>query len=261
MPDWSLVAIAFAVSVLSGWLGIGGGIVMAPALLYGPPLLGWPGLDVRTVTGLTIAQGLFACSAGAWRHDAARHVDRALAAWMGGVIVVAALAGALGSAWVPARALLGLFAVLAAAAAGLLCVPAPGAEGTGDAAPRSPAPFSRPRAVACAAAVGLLGGSVGQGGSFLLIPLMVHVLRVPTRVALGSNLAVVLCASVAGFAGKLATGQVAVGPAALVALGALPGATLGAACSFRTPPRWLRRALAVVVGAAAIRVAADALGA
>lgn len=258
MPDWSLVAIAFAVSVLSGWLGIGGGIVMAPALLYGPPLLGWPGLDVRTVTGLTIAQGLFACSAGAWRHDAARHVDRALVAWMGGVIVVAALLGALGSAWVPARALLGVFAVLAAAAAGLLCWPVPVPN---EAADRASGSFSRPRAVACAAGVGLLGGSVGQGGSFLLIPLMVHVLRVPTRVALGSNLAVVLCASLAGFAGKLATGQVAVGPAALVALGALPGATLGAAGSFRTPPRWLRRALAVVVGAAAIRVAADALGA
>ena len=43
---------------LSGLLGIGGGIVMAPLLLYVPPLFGFEPLPMQTVAGLTIVQGL-----------------------------------------------------------------------------------------------------------------------------------------------------------------------------------------------------------
>ena len=46
---------------LSGVLGIGGGIIMAPLLLYVPPLFGFEPLPMRTVAGLTIMQGLVAC--------------------------------------------------------------------------------------------------------------------------------------------------------------------------------------------------------
>jgi hypothetical protein len=62
--------------------------------------------------------------------------------------------------------------------------------------------FSPARAVASAAVVGVLGGMVGQGDSFILIPLMTWFVKVPTRIAIGSNLAVVLFSSLAGFLGK-----------------------------------------------------------
>jgi uncharacterized membrane protein YfcA len=58
-----LIAGLGAVSgLLSGLLGIGGGIVMAPLLLYLPPVFGLEALDMRTVAGLTIAQGFAASS-------------------------------------------------------------------------------------------------------------------------------------------------------------------------------------------------------
>ncbi|MBI4564626.1 MAG: sulfite exporter TauE/SafE family protein, partial [Planctomycetes bacterium] len=55
-----LLALGFAISLLSGFLGIGGGILMAPALLYLPPILGVGAFDMKQVTGLTITQTLFA---------------------------------------------------------------------------------------------------------------------------------------------------------------------------------------------------------
>ena len=45
---------------LSGLLGIGGGIILGPLLLYVPPLLGLESLTMRDVAGLTIVHGLLA---------------------------------------------------------------------------------------------------------------------------------------------------------------------------------------------------------
>mgnify|MGYP001172726581 CR=1 FL=1 len=49
-----------SVGFLSGLLGIGGGIIMFPLLLYVPPLAGFAPVDVKSITGLTMVQGFFA---------------------------------------------------------------------------------------------------------------------------------------------------------------------------------------------------------
>ena len=48
-----LALVGLSVGFLSGLLGIGGGIVMFPLLLYVPPLLGLGSIDVKSITGLT----------------------------------------------------------------------------------------------------------------------------------------------------------------------------------------------------------------
>lgn len=251
-----ILILGFAISVLSGFLGIGGGIVMAPALLYLPSLLGIGQLDMKLVTGLTITQGLFACLSGAFRHNKYRCVNRRLVGWMGGALLVSALAGSLLSEWVANETLMLVFAGLAITAAVLMCFPKEDGENIENA---DACGFNVALAVGIAIVVGLLGGMVGQGGSFILIPLMLCALRLPTRVVIGSNLALVFFASLAGFAGKLATGQVPFVPAVVLVAGALPGAQLGSVLSKRTRPQWLRFTLAIVVALAALRIGADAL--
>ena len=247
----------FAVSCLSGLLGIGGGIVMAPALLYLPPAFGLASLDMRQVAGLTITQGLFACLSGAWRHDRYRSVSRRLVISMGGAITVAALAGSVISRWVANEVLMVVFAGLAAIAALMMWLPKPEELEVED---PNACRFNIPLAVSIAAVIGFLGGLVGQGGSFILIPLMLYVLRLPTRVVIGSNLALVFLASLAGFTGKAATGQVLLLPAVLLVLAAVPGAQIGSILSHRTSPRWLRTTLAVVIALAAAGMIADVVG-
>jgi uncharacterized membrane protein YfcA len=249
-----VLGLGFAISCISGLLGIGGGIVMAPALLYLPPLLGVGALDMRQVTGLTITQGLFACLSGAFRHNRHRCVSRPLVLWMGVTIALAALAGSILSSWMANETLMVVFAALALIAAVLMCFPRYDGAQVADA---SALPFDRLRAVLIALAVGLLGGTVGQGGSFILIPLMLYLLRLPTRVVIGSNLALVFFSSLAGFAGKLATGQIPLLLGAVLLVGAIPGAQLGSVLSQRTSPRRLRIALAVVVGLSALGIATD----
>ncbi|MGB3399620.1 MAG: sulfite exporter TauE/SafE family protein [Candidatus Deferrimicrobiaceae bacterium] len=247
----------FAVSCLSGFLGIGGGIVLAPALLYLPPAFGFIPLDMRQVAGLTITQGLFACLSGAWRHDRYRCVNRRLVVSMGIAITATALTGSVVSRWVANEVLMVIFAGLAVIAAMMMWLPKSEEHEVED---PNACRFNIPLAITIAAVIGFLGGLVGQGGSFILIPLMLHVLRLPTRVVIGSNLALVFLASLAGFIGKATTGQVPMLPAVLLVLAAVPGAQIGGILSHRTSPRWLRTTLAVVIALAAAGMIADVMG-
>lgn len=254
----TVLGLGFAVSFLSGFLGIGGGILMAPALLYIPPLLGAGTLDMKAVTGLTITQGLFACLSGVTRHSRYRFVSRPLILAMGPTIGIAALAGAVASKYMSNEALMVLFALLALVAAVLMLRRPP--EGNDEeVADAEAVRFSKPRAVSIAASIGLLGGMVGQGGSFILIPLMLTFLGLPTRLVLGSNLGIVFFSSLAGATGKLATGQIPWLLAAAIVAGALPGAQLGGIASRRTAPKVLRWCLAGIIAIVAVKIGTDAL--
>jgi hypothetical protein len=260
MEGTTLPAIVFLIGLigggLSGLLGIGGGIITAPLLLYLPRLLGQEPLSMHLVGGLTISQALFASVCGSFGHWRSGNVDRRLAAVMSGVIFFAALAGGAGSHWFSHRFLLGLFLLLSLAAA-LLLFRSQQENGHAGYAPGS---FSLPGAVGIALGIGLLGGLVGQAGSFVLIPMATSLLGVPLRVAMGTNMVVIFFASLAGFLGKAATGQVPVPLAAALLAGVLPGSVAGVALSRRISTGALRVALGVLILAACARMAWDLVG-
>jgi uncharacterized membrane protein YfcA len=103
-------------------------------------------------------------------------------------------------------------------------------------------------------AVGLLVGLVGAGGGFLLVPLMIYLLHVPVRVAVGSSLAIVALSGIAGAIGKAVTGQVDWFYALALVTGALPGAQFGAMSSRRVPAGLLARLLGALTALVAIKM-------
>ena len=236
---------------LSGMLGIGGGIIMAPLLLYMPPLFGFEPLSMGIVAGLTIAQGLVGCLFGAISHRRFHCVSNRLSLYMGVSIFIAAMAGAAGSKFVSNEILILVFAVLALSATFLILIPIKGDSDNPDINHLS---FDRWRAVSVALGVGLLGGLVGQGGSFILIPLMTTVVGIPTRIAVGSNLAIVFLSSIAGFLGKAVTGQIEWLLVVPIILTVIPAATVGSYVSRRIPIAKLRWVLAILIAVAAVRM-------
>ncbi|MHB0959635.1 MAG: sulfite exporter TauE/SafE family protein [Pirellulaceae bacterium] len=240
---------------LAGLVGLGGGIILAPLLLYVPSALGMEPLNMKVVARLTIIQSLCSTAAAGFAHRRARHVHTKLVLWMGPTIFTASLAGAFASEapGVSSEMLVGLFAGLALLAAVLMfgCPE----NGFGDKIAPPHQPFSRPRAVIVALGVGFLGGMVGQSGAFLTIPLLVKVLGFPVRLAIGSSLLITFCAALAGSVGKLAGGGSVVWSqvGALVA-GSLLGSQLGAGLSHRTPTVYLRYGLALLIAVAAARM-------
>ncbi len=251
-----LVILGLVGGVLSGMLGIGGGIVMAPLLLYVPPVVSLGSFDMKAVSGLTMVQSLFASLAGVLVHRKFRHVHSRLAVVMGATVALSGFAGAVASSAVSSNAILATFAVLALVAAGLMILP-------GDAVDRdlttTEVTFNPWMAVAIAMSVGLVGGLVGQSGAFILIPLLIRILGIPTRVAIGTSLAVVLCAASAGTVGKIAAGQVSFPAAAYLVFGAVTGARLGGHLAEQVNPKLLRHALGTLISASAIRMWFDVL--
>jgi uncharacterized membrane protein YfcA len=224
---------------------------MAPLLLYVPPFFGLEAFPMRVVAGLTIVQGLLGCLSGGLTHRKFSFVSYKLSAYMGIGIFIAALTGGAASRFVSNEVLLFIFACLAFVAALLMFVPVKNDIEYPDANDLN---FSRTRAVTAAAGVGLLGGLVGQGGSFILIPLMTSYVKIPTRIAIGSNLAIVFLSSLAAFIGKATTGQILWLTAIPVVLTVLPAAWVGGHASRKMPVQWLRKLLAVLIGLAAIRM-------
>src|SRR5882762_4750406 len=175
MSDEAVTAIAGLVaSFLSGLLGIGGGLVLTPLLLYLPPLVGGAAIPVKIVTGLTIVQAISGSALGALRHRAYGNVSSRLVWLMGPPIAVAALIGAFLSRDIPDNVILLVFAILAFAGAVMLLLPVtPLDERAED-----------------------------------IIAALVYLLRVPTRIAIGSSLGIGLFAAVAALIGKAATAQI-----------------------------------------------------
>lgn len=237
--------------VAAGLLGIGGGIIMTPLLLYVPSLLGVSTLDMKTVAGLTMVQGLAGSLSGMLAHHRFRFVCKRLVTVMGGGITLASLMGAILSKRVHSNVLLELFAFMALVAAVMMFVPK---RDDGDSVPAEQVRFSPTLAALIAAAVGFLGGMVGQGGAFILIPLMLYVLNIPTRITIGSSLGIVFFSALAGFVGKLSTQQIPLLLALALVAGALIGAQIGARFSKTAKTSTLRHVLACLIALSALRM-------
>ncbi|MFZ5828233.1 MAG: TSUP family transporter [Bacillota bacterium] len=230
-----LIGIGLAGGFVAGLLGLGGSILLVPLLLGIPPALGYAPLDMRAVAAISLVQVAFATGAALLLHRGGGRVEAAIDWWMGGAGAAAALAGGLLSAGVASASLLGLFAVTATVATVGLFFPRrePARAGGYGGLRRGPAAL-------VAGVTGLMTGLVGAAGGFLLAPFLQHLLRVSPPSAQSAALRIVLVSAAAGLAGKLLTGQVPLGLAAALVLGALPGAWWGGEVSRMLDPRRLR---------------------
>ena len=249
-----VAATGFLGAFASALLGIGGAILALPLLLYVPPALGLAPLGVNTAAGLAAAQVLFATIGGSLLHSRRGLVDRGLVLSVGPAMTAASAITAIFSAALPPRLLVAVFAVVATAAGVVMLLPA---RYLADETPWT-GTFSRPLAGLAGAFAGALVGLVGSG-TFVLAPAFLYLLRVPTRVTIGSTLAVAIFAAAAAVLGKAATGDVPADLALAMLVGTLPGVVLGERASGRLSPHLLRLLLAALIVVIAARAWWDLL--
>lgn len=253
-----LLVLGFVGAFASGLLGIGGAIIMIPLLLYVPELLvPGSGFGMKAVAGMSMVQVLAASLSGALKHRKNKYVSKPLVLYMGGGIVGGSFLGGIFSKYLAGDVIQIIFACLALLAAILMFVPK---KDDGDDIKVEDLKFNKFLSVIIASIIGFLAGIIGGGGAFMLIPLMIYVLKIPTKITVGSSLTIVLLSAIAGFLGKLSTAQIPFWPALFLVLGALPGAQVGGAYSKKISSKKLRMIITVIIVVAAIKMWFDFLG-
>lgn len=105
------------------------------------------------------------------------------------------------------------------------------------------------------AAVGILTSLMGVGGGFIMVPVMIYVLKMPTKMVIGTSLFQLLFTTAAVSVMQAGVNH-SVDPflALLLILGSVLGTKLGARMSRRLPAEKLRLILALVVVAVAVKM-------
>ncbi len=109
--------------------------------------------------------------------------------------------------------------------------------------------------IALGGLVGLMSGVMGVGGGFIMVPILIYILRVPTNLAIGTSLFQVIFVSAITTILQAATNQtVDIVLAVLLMAGGVIGAQAGAAAGQKLGAEQLRLLLAILVLAVGLRL-------
>ncbi|MEW9110490.1 MAG: sulfite exporter TauE/SafE family protein [Cytobacillus gottheilii] len=248
-------AIGFIGSFLSGMLGVGGSIIKYPMLLYIPPLFGLTAFTAHEVSGISAVQVLFASIAGVWAYRKGGYLNKQLIIYMGGSILIGSLIGSFGSSYLSEQAVNIVYGILAVIAAVMMVMP----KKQADDVPLNEVTFNKGLAAILALIVGIASGIVGAAGGFLLVPIMLTILHIPTRMTIATSLAVTFISSIGGSIGKLVTGQVDYWPAIIMITASLLAAPLGAKAGKNINTKMLQLLLALMIAGTAVKIWFDIL--
>ncbi|UOQ93943.1 sulfite exporter TauE/SafE family protein [Halobacillus shinanisalinarum] len=247
--------IGFIGSLLSGMLGIGGAIINYPLLLYIPILFGFEGLSAFEVSGVVAVQVFFATLSGVWVYRKGGYLNRSLIITMGISILIGSLIGGIGSRLLTEEGINLVYGLLAILASVMMFIPKKGI----DKADHEDLHYNKIVAAVLTFFVGLGAGIVGAGGAFLLVPIMLVILKIPTRVTIATSLAVTFISSIGATTGKIATGQVPFVPALVMVVASLIASPLGATLGKKINSRYLQGILALLIFATTIKIWFDIL--
>ncbi|WP_203363230.1 sulfite exporter TauE/SafE family protein [Bacillus sp. REN10] len=251
----TIFLIGFIGSFISGMVGIGGSIIKYPMLLYIPPMLGFAAFSAHEVSGISAVQVFFATIAGVWAYRKSDYLNKTLIMYMGAAVLIGSFIGGFGSENMAESTVNVIYGILAALAAIMMFIP----KKNLDDRPLHEVTFNKWLAASLAFIVGVGSGIVGAAGAFLLVPIMLVVLKIPTRMTIASSLAITFISSIGSTAGKLMTGQVLFWPALIMVVASIIASPLGAKAGQKMNTKILQWLLAVLIAATALKIWLDIL--
>jgi uncharacterized membrane protein YfcA len=272
-----VLGMGLAVGFISGMFGIGGGFLMTPLLIFiGVP----PAVSVASVTS-HIAASSFSGAISYWRK---RAIDIALGLMLLGGGIVGTAAGVwlftklrtldqldlvIGLSYVTLLSAVGSLMVYEAARAIMRerhgmppTIRRPGSHTWVHGLPfkirfkRSKIYVSAIPVCAIGFVIGFIGAIMGIGGGFLLVPMLVYLLRVPTATVIGTSMVLTLVTMASATVMHAATNhQVDAVLSLILMVGGVIGATFGARTGQRMRGERLRMLLGLLVLAVGLRFA------
>jgi len=274
-----ILGLGLAVGFLSGMFGIGGGFLMTPLLIF----IGISPAVVVASVSPQIAASLFTGFIAHWRRGTIDFV-------LGGMLLIGGVLGTLVGVWIftmlrsvdqldllialsyvtllgvvgVLRVTEGLRAISRARHGGRADLRRPGSHTWIHGLPLKMR-FKRSRIYISVIPVwvigliiGLLGSMLGIGGGFMLVPMLIYLLRVPTITVIGTGMMLTLTTMVAATVLHAVANHLVDAVLALVLMiGGVIGAQFGVRAGQNMRGEWLRLLLGVVVLLVGLRFAID----
>ena len=208
-----LILVGILVGTLSGFFGIGGGMILVPILM----LLG---IDIKTAIGISIVQMVFSSFYGSYLNHKKGSLVLGEGIWVGVGGFVGGAIGAYVSNLIPETILQYLFFGLLLFALYRLF----GAKASADGVVKTLSPIIL---ALVGFVIGIFAISLGVGGSILLTPILAGFLHYPIKKAVSAGLFFVAFSSVSGLFMKLSTGSIDLEKGLYVAVASLLGVYVG----------------------------------
>ena len=258
---WTYLAIGLAVGFLAGLLGIGGGMVMVPMLVFVFTAKGFPPQHMMHLALATaLATIAFTSLSSVRAHHRHGGVDWPVARAMAPGILAGSFAAALAASLIPTRPLAVFFTGFMFYAAAQMLV---------SVRPKATRQLpGRAGLFAAGAGIGAISSVLAAGGAFLSIPFLAWC-NLPLKRAIGTAAANGFPIAVAGTIGYVAQGlrakdlpewslgYVYLPALALIVAASMPMAPLGARLAHRLPVKQLRLVFALMLLALGLRMLAN----
>lgn len=256
------IVFGFAVGTYGSMVGVGGGFLIVPLLLF----LGDP---PRVAAGTSLAVVLANSASSTLSYLCQKRVDVKSGLIFSAAGIPGALLGAYADQHVPHHIFTLLFGILLVGVAlrGFFARDAAKATNQPTGAPSSGGMsrdfvdalgvrhqyrFNIWGGIAVSAFTGFLASMFGIGGGVVQVPAMVYLFGFPTHIAVATSQLVIAVTSAFGTAGHAYYGDILPLPAIFLAIGAVGGAQLGAHLASRMQPGPLMRWLSLAIAAAAL---------
>ncbi|SMF32816.1 sulfite exporter TauE/SafE family protein [Pseudobacteriovorax antillogorgiicola] len=269
IAPWILLSLGGFVGALSGLLGVGGGVLMTPAL----HILGLP---MPLAVGTTLTQMVASSISGTIKHHSQANVSWPLVLAFGLPGVLGVLGGKELMVFVAHKPQ--LMAKLGLIYAGFLVLMA-GLMAKRELAPKGSSGRRSiwkvgPRwsqgqglyeiyylpCIFFGVLIGVVSGLTGLGGGFFYMPIMSQLMDMPLKVSVGSSLGIVVISSIVGATSYGFAGMSDLNMAAMIAVGSIVGSVLGATATQFVQGRRLKLMFATLVLMAAISMVFKSYG-
>ncbi len=235
--------------VLSGLVGVGGGIIFVPALVY---VAGW---EIGDATAASFMIIIFSSLSGVLRNTSGESpVNWRAAALLVATVAPASLIGVAINRVVPDDTVKVVFALVLLSFTYPLLSQALGKKESDGVPRRIPPAF----VLLAGVAIGALSGLVGVGGGVVMVPLMILGLDVRPKSAIATSLIVVLCTGMVAAVGYIATGFHQFSALPPLILGSILGAWAGVRICDRAPVKPLQLGFAAFMMIVAAQLLVDA---
>lgn len=260
-----IVAASSVAGVLAGLLGVGGGIVLVPAMFWMFQVVNFPAeLSMHMAVATSLASIMFTAVASTRAHHKRGGVDVDLLRSWAPAMALGALTGGFMLRYIDASVLKLIFGIVGILVAGNFCLKR-------SMVIADELPQSKPANMGLSASIGFVSSLMGIGGGTLGVPTL-SAFSFPTHRAVGTSAAFGLIIAVPAVCGFILSGwnvpgrpPFSLGYASVPAvLAIIPITTLlapvGANLAHSLDARWIKYAFAVFLGVTSLRMLASVLG-